>query len=242
MSSSSSFLMRQINKFAPKKIRSIGITSVLIPQAIVLGIYGFEQPKDFMTMSISSFQHYKEFDTPIMRNLILALMFERCVYTFVWFFPKHFQDFAKAYPISEIGHPVDVVVALFYVSKVLQMGGLASWYYYTAPWANMFEISAFQWVTGLQLILFGQLLNFSIYDAIGKNGVYYGNKFGVSIPWCTGFPFNVFTAHPQYCGAVATVFGVIVLLATEAHANAGIFAVGIIQALLYMYMALVEST
>ena len=96
--------MRQINKFAPKKIRSIGITSVLIPQAIVLGIYGFEQPKDFMTMSISSFQHYKEFDTPIMRNLILALMFERCVYTFVWFFPKHFQDFAKAYPISEIGH------------------------------------------------------------------------------------------------------------------------------------------
>ena len=86
------------------------------------------------------------------------------------------------------------------------------------------------------------MLNFSIYDAIGKNGVYYGNKFGKNIPWCTGFPFNVFTAHPQYCGAVMTVLGAIVLFTTEAHAKAGIFAVGIIQTLLYVYMAFVEST
>ena len=119
---------------------------------------------------------------------------------------------------------------------------MITWYTYTAPCANLLEITPFQWVTGLQLILFGQLLNFSIYDAIGKNGVYYGNKFGISIPWCTSFPFNVFTAHPQYCGAVMTVLGAIVLFTTEAHAKAGIFWVGIIQTLLYVYMAFVEST
>jgi hypothetical protein len=75
----------------------------------------------------------------------------------------------------------------------------------------------------------GQLLNAAIYRAIGKAGVYYGVKFGHEIPWyarppgicvrdsssgealgertfaadrCTGFPFNVFTLHPQYSGCV----------------------------------------
>ena len=92
-------------------------------------------------------------------------------------------------------------MALFYVSKVLQMGGLASWYYYTAPWANMFEISAFQWVTGLQLILFGQLLNFSIYDAIGKNCVYYGNKFEVNSMYWLSFQCIYCASTILRCGS-----------------------------------------
>ena len=60
---------------------------------------------------------------------------------------------------------------------------------------------------GLQLFVVGQLLNAAIYNAIGKAGVYYGYKIGVPVPWCTGFPFNVFTMHPQYAGVCLSIFG-----------------------------------
>jgi hypothetical protein len=50
-----------------------------------------------------------------------------------------------------------------------------------------------------------------IFQAIGHAGVYYGFKLGHSIPWATGFPFNV-VSHPQYVGSVATVLGAAVLV------------------------------
>ena len=51
-----------------------------------------------------------------------------------------------------------------------------------------------------------QVLNVGIYNAIGADGVYYGFKLGKSVPWVTGFPFNI-TSHPQYIGSVLTVWG-----------------------------------
>ena len=87
----------------------------------------------------------------------------------------------------------------------------------------------------------GQLLNISIYWVIGKVGVYYGCKFGYHIPWCTGFPFNVFTAHPQYLGATATVLGAVILLTSPAAEAGGWWALLAVQVLMYVYMALVEG-
>lgn len=229
----SSFILRQINKCSVKTLQKAVFLFFLIPQVLVINFCGFTAQRDFFNSFLKSFSRHQEI--PHLKYLILALVFERLVYTFVWLAPQQFQNLFKTQ------NPVDTVVSLFYTSKVLQFGGLLMWYVYTAPPANMLEITPFQWVTGTQLILFGQLLNYSVFAAIGKNGVFYGNKFGKSIPWCTGFPFSVFTAHPQYYGAVSTMFGVIVLLTTEAHANAGIFALGVFQAILYFYMALVES-
>ena len=226
-----------INKFSPNTIRKFALVLLVIPQVILLFIYGQTPVIDFFNIIKS----YKQFDPHLMRNLFFALLFERMVYTFIWMLPKKFEDFANLYPVNKIGNTIDVVISFFYVSKVLQIGGLVYWYLLTAPCIKFSQITPFQWVTGLQLIIFGQILNISTYLAIGKNGVYYGNKFGKKIPWYTGFPFNVFTVHPQYCGATATVFGVIVLFATEAHAKSGIFFVGIFQAILYVYMAFVES-
>ena len=37
----------------------------------------------------------------------------------------------------------------------------------------------------------GVVLKGSIFSAIGKRGVYYGAKFGHTIPWVHGFPFSV---------------------------------------------------
>ena len=51
-----------------------------------------------------------------------------------------------------------------------------------------------------------QVLNISIYRAIGKKGVYYGFKLGSPVPWHTGFPFNV-VSHPQYVGSIMTIWG-----------------------------------
>lgn len=56
-----------------------------------------------------------------------------------------------------------------------------------------------------------QWLNVGIFRAIGHAGVYYGFKLGHSIPWVTGFPFNV-VSHPQYVGSVATVLGAAALV------------------------------
>ena len=91
----------------------------------------------------------------------------------------------------------------------------------------MNDISLFRWVTGLQLFLVGQGLNAAIYRALGKSGVYYGFKIGVPVPWCTGFPFNVFTMHPQYAGVVMSLFGGGVLMMTPQHARGGFGGVGV---------------
>lgn len=58
-----------------------------------------------------------------------------------------------------------------------------------------------------------QWLNVGIYRAIGHAGVYYGFKLGHTVPWVSGFPFNV-VAHPQYVGSVATVLGGAALVST----------------------------
>lgn len=42
-----------------------------------------------------------------------------------------------------------------------------------------------------------QVLNISIYKAIGNDGVYYGFKLGRPVPWSSAFPFNAGFRHPQ---------------------------------------------
>ena len=79
-----------------------------------------------------------------------------------------------------------------------------------------------------------------IYRAIGKAGVYYGYKFGVAVPWCTGFPFTLGLAHPQYLGSAATAYGCVLLSLTAAHVSIGYGGLAHAQALLYAYMAYVE--
>ena len=52
------------------------------------------------------------------------------------------------------------------------------------------------------------------------DGVYYGTKLGKTVPWCTGFPFNI-VSHPQYVGSVMTVLGVTTLLWTQGPPGLG---------------------
>ena len=56
-----------------------------------------------------------------------------------------------------------------------------------------------------------QVLNFSVYSTLSTNGVYYGTKLGKKVAWQHGFPFNT-VSHPQYLGAVLTIWGFASLL------------------------------
>lgn len=49
----------------------------------------------------------------------------------------------------------------------------------------------------LPLFAGGLVFKVSIFQAIGKKGVYYGAKFGHTIPWVHGFPFSVTGACQQ---------------------------------------------
>jgi hypothetical protein len=65
---------------------------------------------------------------------------------------------------------------------------------------------------GLSLLVFGQHLNAAVYWALGQDGVYYGNRFGKSIPWVYSYPYSVWAGmHPQYLGCLASLLGSYVL-------------------------------
>ena len=66
------------------------------------------------------------------------------------------------------------------------------------------------------LIAAGQTLNVSVFRALGKTGVFYGNRLGQPVPWKRTFPFTWFE-HPQYLGTVLTIWGFFVLMRFPAH-------------------------
>lgn len=66
---------------------------------------------------------------------------------------------------------------------------------------------------GVAMIKVGQVLNLSVYRALGSEGVYYGREIGTKsgkeLKQVYGFPFNCrFLPHPQYLGAISTCAGI----------------------------------
>ncbi len=69
---------------------------------------------------------------------------------------------------------------------------------------------------GIAFLLFGQHLNLAVYNALGVNGVYYGNRFGKDIPWVKSYPYSVWAdMHPQYLGCLASLAGAALLGAPQ---------------------------
>lgn len=143
----------------------------------------------------------------------------------------------------------------------VQFAALLCWYLAAAPAFSLSQVTALQWVATLALMGAGQVLNVGIYKAIGKAGtrlvplpvlaslvvvrylgagVYYGTRLGRTIPWVSGFPFNV-VRHPQYVGAVLTIWGLYALTLTAAHNAAGYLPLMLIWSLMYLPTALIES-
>mmetsp|Transcript_12780 Transcript_12780/g.17757 ORF Transcript_12780/g.17757 Transcript_12780/m.17757 type:complete len:304 (-) Transcript_12780:407-1318(-) len=226
-----------------RKLQFFMLMCMVLPQ-----VYCWTQlsnePTPYQQVSrwMGSFKHWRTWmQDPLFWMNFLSMALERVCYTIVWVRSKWFMKLCKNSFLREWGTPVDVVVRLFFVNKLFQFGGLFLWYYYSAPFFSVVNVTLFQWVTGLQLFIFGQVLNNAIYRAIGKAGVYYGVRLGQPVAYCTGFPFNVFTAHPQYFGSVATAIGVGIIMTTPAHETAGIFGVCCSVIFQYVYMGIVEE-
>ncbi len=178
-----------------------------------------------------------------------CLFVERICYTWVHTFSQNFVRFAKS-PLGKMmgKKPLDVVLTIFYLNKLIQMGTFVIWYNYKIGFQSPFGLGLFalsnvtrlQWVLLVQGAFFGQFLNIAIYRAIGKAGVYYGYRLGEKVPWAVGFPFSVMS-HPQYTGVCLSCVGVCQFIATPTHIAAGWFNLMAIQVLFYVYMGIVED-
>lgn len=137
--------------------------------------------------------------------LIAILTAPHALYAFIWLFPGSWR---ALFPRN----PVNAMASFASAGKVLQFSMIVLWWL-ADDWGvpKIGKIPTTHLVLGIGLVGIGQTLNFSMYSAIGKPGVYYGEKLGSKVPWCTTFPFTV-TSHPQYVGSVLTIWGIFALV------------------------------
>ena len=146
------------------------------------------------------------------------------LYAAVWYNPRAFCRLCECGLFQPLGRDAVSVFAVFVATaKMVQQLGVGFWAMMTVggigPLVEAMMVT--NWMLSLALLACGQLLNASIYRAIGQDGVYYGFKLGRPVPWCYDFPFNVGFRHPQYVGGLLSQLGVLVLLTTKETVAAG---------------------
>ncbi|GAB2293669.1 hypothetical protein Dimus_027882 [Dionaea muscipula] len=110
-------------------------------------------------------------------------------YYWLWTYPQTWVNLC-----GKVRDPSTAMARVSYLLKVLQF-------------ASFFSVSSLSWPPPLYfwpLALFGQFLNFRVYQLLGESGVYYGARFGKNIPWVTEFPYG-YVKDPQYVGSTLTV-------------------------------------
>lgn len=96
-------------------------------------------------------------------------------------------------------------------------------------------ISSPKFLGGLVLLILGQFLNLKVNTALKVDGVYYGIRFGIDVPWCTSFPYNVpYIQDPQYVASIMTIAGTYLMFDYDK-----IWAIYLVAC--YLYMACLES-
>jgi methylene-fatty-acyl-phospholipid synthase len=136
-----------------------------------------------------------------------ALAVERAVYVWIARRPRAFRALCAPRPAPRLGGPVAVVGALFSGFKLLQLSVFAAWCYALGGGSLVpSELDPRAAALGGVLLLAGQTLNWSVFYRLGAVGVFYGDRLGHDVPWCRAFPFSV-CAHPQYAGAVLSIWG-----------------------------------
>lgn len=136
----------------------------------------------------------------------VALAFERVTYAYIWRHPATVRAWVAHPAVRPVGGPVEVVRVLFVAFKVIQAVVFAAWILWHSHGSLRLAEDPFVLVPGLTAVFVGQLLNAGVFVRLGVPGVFYGNRFGVPVPWITGFPFSL-VPHPQYVGAVLTIWG-----------------------------------
>jgi phosphatidyl-N-methylethanolamine N-methyltransferase len=171
----------------------------------------------------------------------VLLAIERIAYAAVWRRPDRFLALCERYAPARLRDPVAALRALFCGFKLIQATVFAAWIALHGDWlgarAPVFVSSDPRALAlGAVLIAAGQCLNLAVFLRLGATGVFYGSRFGHSVPWVSGFPFSVL-AHPQYVGTVATIWGL--FLATR-FPHADWIALPLLETLYYLAGARLE--
>ena len=162
------------------------------------------------------------------------------------------------------GHSADPSVAMAWTAQLIKLAQVAAVVGFLAQSGALSDSgAAWSWGDALSLthlarslvsqgpvrfvvftgmLAVGQTLNGAILKAIGIRGVYYGCKFGHTVPWSTQFPFNVPTIrHPQYVGAILTLLGGGGLLWSDRTSAAGIELIVGVWSAFYVGTGVVED-
>ena len=129
---------------------------------------------------------------------------ERAVYVWIARAPASFRRWCARDLGGRLGGPVTAVQWLFLGFKVLQAGVFVGWC--TGRGGTFFALHLPSLVGGAGLLVVGQALNGLVLYRLGRVGMFFGDRLGHIVPWCRAFPFSVL-AHPQYVGAVLTIWG-----------------------------------
>jgi len=175
--------------------------------------------------------------------LYFILSIEHFGYSYIWFYPKHVMSLLNT---TDPKNAVDKVGKFCIIQKLLQFSSLLIYGYYIRKKITIKKNFDYKLLLiGAIIIYIGQILNISVYNAIGKNGVYYGNRFGLNIPWETKFPYNIpFIKHPQYIGAFLSIIGGSILINTIFNFGSSTFVLNVVLFYFfsYIFIIVVEST
>lgn len=169
--------------------------------------------------------------------LTFTLILEHIGYSIVVRYPRQVKQY--------VGRPTEVLHLFLLSQKCLQCCAIF-WFgwRHRAEFVLRSDVTTSEIWTGIGAICVGQVLNLSVYRAIGRKGVYYGAQFGHDLPFVTTFPYNWMT-HPQYLGALLTWYGAIYLVyATTVHTvfTASVcYGLFMVQTVNYWAMAKVEE-
>ena len=140
------------------------------------------------------------------------LAIERMTYWYAWTRPRRFAARMRTKLGQRGADPVMALKSLFHVFKAIQIAVLLGWcVWFADAWIPWPTAPLPIMLLGGVLIAFGQVLNFGVMIRLGSEGVFYGNRFGRSVAWQTGFPFSL-VAHPQYVGALLSVWGFMLVM------------------------------
>ena len=135
---------------------------------------------------------------------------ERAAYVAIARWPKWFRALCERGPLARLGEPVAVVEWLFYGFKVVQALVFLAWFAAHGSLVPSTDEPGAR-ALALAVIAAGQVLNIAVFYRLGRVGAFFGDRLGYRTPWYDGFPFSL-VAHPQYVGAVLTIWGLFLLV------------------------------
>ena len=178
--------------------------------------------------------------------LFIILSLEHIGYALIWNNPNLI--------LRRVNNPnkaIDLIEQFLISQKIIQIIAIILFMY------NFYRLNMLQFsnkikytllIIGIILCILGQLLNISVYKTIGRNGVYYGNHFGLSIPWVNTFPYNnKYIKHPQYIGATFFWIGACLIVYSFISDKSiivqnSIILIAIFQIINYYIMSKIEET